>query len=344
MIITNGRTVSGKGRNRMTLQELDVFLQKKAKETLNITHTKEPDDPESCATLDSDWFIQKNEKFAFMIHPSCFNYRDGRSNWKHRHDFLEMFFVYQGSCRQVINGKTIELQEGDVCILNTNVSHTVSVANGDDILINCLFRKSYFDMTFLCQISENDLLSSFFTQAIYQTKSTNDYIVFHCHTQENIREVICRAICEYYDKKMCSDTIVNSYMLIMFSELLRAYKQEVNTSSYKTFGQINISDIVMYLNDHYSTATLKSTAQHFDFHPNYLSSIFKKLTGMRFIDFLHQKRLQEACIMLKSTDIPIDQIANSIGYFNMSFFYKLFKNKYGITPSKYRKDHRDDNS
>ena len=319
----------------MTIQDLEEFLQKKARENVK-THSHEME--KGCTTLDGDWFIQKNEKYAFHVHPSYFNYKDGRQNWQHRHDFLEMLYVYKGACRQVINDRLIDLRENDVCILDTNVTHSINVSSRDDILINCLFRKSFFDMTFLCQLAENDILSNFFTQALYQAKSTNNYIIFHCNTQKSVREILCRAMCEYYDKKMCSDTIIGAYMIIMFSELLRTYRGQINEKSYKTLGQINVSEILLYLKDHYNSATLESTAHHFGFHPNYLSSIFKKLTGKRFIDYLHQIRLQEACNLLKSTNISIDQIASMVGYSNISFFYRLFKNKYGITPAKYRCD------
>lgn len=156
----------------MTIQELDILLQKEAIENTS-THT---DPNASETTLDDDWFIPKNKKIAFQVHPSCFNYSSGQTNIWHRHNFLEMFYVYKGECRQRINDGTIYLQEGDICILDTNVYHAIDVSQRSDIVVNCLFRKSFFDMVFLSQIAENDILSNFLVQTVYQEKKTNSFL------------------------------------------------------------------------------------------------------------------------------------------------------------------------
>jgi YesN/AraC family two-component response regulator len=79
-------------------------------------------------------------------------------------------------------------------------------------------------------------------------------------------------------------------------------------------------------------------AKHFYFHPTHLSKILKKITGTRFIDILHQVRLNKAGILLKTTDLPVKMIANEVGYENISFFYRIFKKHFECTPSEYRKE------
>jgi YesN/AraC family two-component response regulator len=83
---------------------------------------------------------------------------------------------------------------------------------------------------------------------------------------------------------------------------------------------------------------LESTAKHFNFHPTYLSSIIKKLTGQRFIDILHEAKLNLASMLLITTDMPINSISNEVGYENTNFFYRIFKKHFGTTPAEYRKN------
>ena len=84
------------------------------------------------------------------------------------------------------------------------------------------------------------------------------------------------------------------------------------------------------------TCTLISTASHFNFHPNYLSALIKKSTGKSFKELIQAQKLTRSSILLTNSNMPIYEIASEIGYQNLSFFYKKFKDYYGITPNEYR--------
>ncbi len=64
---------------------------------------------------------------------------------------------------------------------------------------------------------------------------------------------------------------------------------------------------------------------------------FARATGMSPIDYVHSLRLEEAKQMLESGDLPVEGIANEIGYEDASFFSRLFRRKVGITPAQYRR-------
>jgi transcriptional regulator GlxA family with amidase domain len=63
---------------------------------------------------------------------------------------------------------------------------------------------------------------------------------------------------------------------------------------------------------------------------------FTKATGMSPLDYVHALRLEEAKEMLETTDLPVEAIANEVGYEDTSFFGRLFRRKAGITPMQYR--------
>ena len=63
---------------------------------------------------------------------------------------------------------------------------------------------------------------------------------------------------------------------------------------------------------------------------------FAKATGMRPLDYAQALRLEEAKQMLETTDLPVEAIANEIGYEDTSFFGRLFRRKTGLTPAQYR--------
>ena len=63
---------------------------------------------------------------------------------------------------------------------------------------------------------------------------------------------------------------------------------------------------------------------------------FTKATGMKPLDYVHALRLEEAKQMLETGDLPVEAIANEVGYEDTSFFGRLFRRKVGLTPAQYR--------
>jgi Response regulator containing CheY-like receiver domain and AraC-type DNA-binding domain len=256
----------------------------------------------------------------------------------HQHEFIELFYVYSGSCTQVINGKEIVLKQGEMCILDTNVIHSIEKTYENDIIINCLMRKDYFDTSLLSRLSTNDLISNFLVNAIYKSKDNNNFIIFHSGQSEKLHELVKNLVCEYFEPSICSKEIINCYIILIFSELLQIYQHQ--TSELKILGQTattsNISSILEYIEKNYATLSLITTAEHFNFHPNYLSALLKKTTGKSFKEVIHEQKLKKACTLLRNTNLAVDLISLEVGYNNCSFFYKKFKDTYGVTPFEYR--------
>jgi len=63
---------------------------------------------------------------------------------------------------------------------------------------------------------------------------------------------------------------------------------------------------------------------------------FAKATGMSPLEYIHALRLEEAKQLLETTDLPVEAIANEVGYEDTSFFGRLFRRKAGISPLQYR--------
>jgi transcriptional regulator GlxA family with amidase domain len=63
---------------------------------------------------------------------------------------------------------------------------------------------------------------------------------------------------------------------------------------------------------------------------------FAKASGMTPLDYVHALRIEETKQMLETADMPIEAIANEVGYEDTSFFGRLFRRKTGLTPAQYR--------
>ncbi|WNR46811.1 response regulator [Paenibacillus roseipurpureus] len=83
--------------------------------------------------------------------------------------------------------------------------------------------------------------------------------------------------------------------------------------------------------------TLKDVANRFAFSPNYLGFLFKEETGETFSDFLIRTRMEAARGMLMDPSIKIYEITHRVGYKNIIYFSRQFKDYVGLTPSEFRK-------
>lgn len=104
-------------------------------------------------------------------------------------------------------------------------------------------------------------------------------------------------------------------------------------------GNSIINRACQYLQSNYNCKELKinSAAQHVQIPAHRLNRLFKLQSGMSFIEFLSEIRLNAATQMLTNTDKSINEICYECGFNSTTTFYRIFKSKQGMTPLEYRK-------
>ncbi|TDF90589.1 AraC family transcriptional regulator [Paenibacillus piri] len=225
--------------------------------------------------------------------------------------------------------------------MDTNVAHSIEATGENDIIINCLMRRSYYDSHLIHRLAGNNLLSEFFVNAVYKSQEQSKYLIFPSERSSKVRHFMTELICEYYSSNICSEEAMNSYLGLLFTELLRLYKDTKymnETGSGKRTA--NMADILHYMEMNYQTASLTSAAEHFHFHPNYLSKIIKDYFGHSFIKVIQDIRMKKACLLLKNTDLKIVEVSEHVGYKNIRFFYKNFGEHFQMSPAEFRSVHR----
>lgn len=99
-----------------------------------------------------------------------------------------------------------------------------------------------------------------------------------------------------------------------------------------------VKQIQDYLEEHYTEeANLEKIAEKIELTSAYISTIFKKETGMTITNYLIKIRLEKAKQMIRDTNMTITEIAYAVGYVDTRYFSKLFIKNVGIKPVEYRK-------
>jgi AraC-like DNA-binding protein len=97
--------------------------------------------------------------------------------------------------------------------------------------------------------------------------------------------------------------------------------------------------LIDYIAGHYSDQeiSLETVQRSLGMSGNKISALLKESFDMTFKKYVNQIRLQEARRLLKETDRQINDIADQIGYFNVTHFNRVFKESEGCSPNQYRK-------
>lgn len=106
-----------------------------------------------------------------------------------------------------------------------------------------------------------------------------------------------------------------------------------------------VDEVVHFMNSNYrdTNMSLELCADTHGISPLALSRAFKKGTGLNFIDYLTQIRLNKSKELLMNSNTKINEIAEQVGY-QTTYFNRIFKKHEGVTPGQYRELHEPDSS
>ena len=256
----------------------------------------------------------------------------------HEHEYIEILYIYSGSCSSTIQNRDFELHTGDLCIIPQNTSHSVAIYD-DSIALNIMIRSQTFQNTFYTIFDSENILTHFFSH-ILNNHTFGNYLIFHTSSDPDIRSAIETMFIEYLEHEKYSSSILRNYLSYFWGILLRHHETHITSFLTDSETTIPIAAIMNYMNENYHSLTLSDVATHFGFNVSYFSTLLKKITGKTFSQLIKEIKLTKAQYALEHTELTIDSICEIVGYNNKEHFMRTFKKNFHITPGEYRKQFR----
>ena len=252
----------------------------------------------------------------------------------HRQDFFFIHFAYQESY-ETLSAKhhsRICVPEGSCYIGQPYSGYAARRASDMEcIIIGILIRRDTFIREYLQSLSADTAMLRFFLEP-QKNRYSEEFLYFTIPGDSPVWKLLGLIVWEYANKTEHTQKIIKPMVMALSMYISSEYKQQ------RLAVQEVLEDrIVQYIEANSDTVTLASAAAHFGYHPVYLSKLLPKKTGRTFSEILLASRMRRAKLLLNQTDLPIEKIADMLGYGNSSNFYKAFRCYFGMSPRAYGK-------
>lgn len=257
----------------------------------------------------------------------------------HNHAYIELAYVYSGSCTHFVNQQTLQMKEGDLCILAPDTMHAISVQDDDTIVVNIMMSRSMFDRSFLKMLRGGTAISNFMENVQYRQK-VSPYLLYPTGTDADLHEAVLKVLQERERKDYLFNESVTLYVKHIFIHLIRNYEIMVILADPVDNSQNgNILAILSYISMHYKEVNLKKIADFFGYNENHMSKLIHQYTGKTFSALVNEIQMENAAKLLRETKLSITEIANEVGCYDSSHLTRKFRGEYGVSPIRYRRSH-----
>ena len=267
--------------------------------------------------------------------------------YNHWHKDLELTFSYEGSFTSCINGELFLTQDKQLSLVNSGAIHSIidyskDISTTMTIVVSYDFLKvTYSDIDNVeFKLDENKETSMGKIKSIFEE-------IFNMYRDDMKKNNTCLVIVQ--DQKFNDEfhyLKINSLLYELLYILLSDFKIEKDVSvELKTQKHLErLKIITEFIDKNYKdNICLNEIASNYEISKEYLSTIFKKYMGITVGTYLKDIRLKSAYRDLVNTDYSVNQLAFDNGFPNIKSFITSFKDQYGKTPYKYKKDLENDN-
>ena len=256
--------------------------------------------------------------------------------YRHYHSTYEIYYLLEGNRYHFIDRNIFFVQPGSLVFIGKNRIHKTSPA------------EQHFHRRFLIEIEET-VMEQWFTEMaggrLCSLFTDEMSIITLTATQQAFLNAKLDAIKqEAFQKREAFEEMIEYLLreILLFSFRIKYEGNAAHISAKNLIGSETekirtVNRVAGYLADHYQeSSSLDELASRFFTNKFYLTRIFKQVTGFTIREYLHIQRVQKAQEFLRSSLLPITEIALLVGFENVSYFEKIFRRYCMQSPREYR--------
>jgi AraC-like DNA-binding protein len=241
----------------------------------------------------------------------------------HWHKPCEIVRVVQGTLTVFMDDDVVTVCVGEILFVNQEVVHGYEPAN-------CLYEVIDFDPTILL------LRTSFCQNSLHALANDKTRILpFHPTKNRDLCAIVNRLFALAAQNEERKELLLLSTLYELMGTIYAQHhycdNAKIPSSATRFKPLLDFIDS-SYMNPISSADMAKVSGMS----QNYFTKVFTDYFGKTPIEFLNTYRIERACVLLINTNTPITDIACNTGFYDSSYFVKVFKKHKGMTPKKYR--------
>lgn len=253
----------------------------------------------------------------------------------HAHPEFEIYYFYEGECTYLIGGRIYKLLPGDLIIMHGMTLHFPKVSP------NYTYKRCiiHFDESYI-----QKLMSPFFT--INVLKPFQKLLNYRIHLEGKDKDEVERILDLLMYLEGQSDPVSDQRFLLIFLDLLHVlygiYQKPMEQFQVPPSSkEYHVQNILTFIENHYHQEDfqLEQLENYMHISKNYLSNIFREVTGMTIFQYLMQRRINQARVLfLTEKEASITEVSYRVGFKHPSHFSRVFKKILGCTADEYRRN------
>lgn len=283
-------------------------------------------------TVDSRKMLDSGQLIAVRTHTRFVYFPE------HRHSYVEVIYACEGSITNIIGGKEVVVKKGELLFLNQFTRHEILPATKDDIAINFIILPEFFDVAYT-MIGANNALADFLVNILRKDEGKGEFLHFKVSEVLQIQNLLENMIYSLVTGQENQNRINQTTMGLLFLYLSDSV-QYVEMRVPDQYENMVVMTVLDYIEQNYRSGSLTELCERLHLPMHTLSRMVKKGTGFNFKELLQRKRLKKAVQLMCDTTLSIQDIILAVGYENKSYFHRVFKERYQMTPKEFRRKNR----
>ena len=259
---------------------------------------------------------------------------DGADFPLHRHEFMELVYVTSGKSTHCVDGVTYPVNGGEILFIGYRQSHSFHVEK-EMRYFNFLVKPEYISRSLADAQTIYDVFSFLVLDTYFDDESRRVPVIRLAKPQKLELDALAEKMYEEsVGRESGYELALDGYMRLILSRIFRCLRQ---TGSQGFLHSI-MPGLLAYIDSNYTRKlTLSELANKCFYNPAYLGRLFRNTFHLSLREYICEKRMLYAKELLDSTGETVEQIAAQVGYEEKGQFYRAFKEKFGCTPTQYRR-------
>ncbi len=259
------------------------------------------------------------EKSVNIIYARSTSLVRGMGLKEHRHAYYQIMYVTEGNMEVVVSGVAYTVKTGECLLYKSNELHGITPVAGEMV---CMHELKFF------------INDPFLTEHIRLAQTVTPY-------RPEIGALIARIISLTGSRSSLGtgavEYLLYSLLIVLIQEKARPVEQDSSFILTDSYNQVTRLIIVYIEKNFHRPFSLREMAESLNYNPNYLSTTFRRNTGISVVEYLNFIRIRHSVIWFSFNTLDVTTAYEAAGFSSINHFSRTFRKLLGVSPRQYRK-------